>query len=671
MKLKGKINVDVERKLQDAVFVGRLANKDDLATTLIQDPVYLKSELGTDVQFHIKCLSPIPKEVSDQFYFPNEIITGSTVSNNNNRKLSDWIDFDRLPYIELVDKVRAFLENKLIAFTLNVNVKTENVYVELLRVENIPPSDKGYEIIPGPQLRIEEGLEDFENKLVGERKPFTLKHYPHIFDMPEFVYFQGSIFQVGLKPNLNATTYTQKEEEEVWYRSSIEEEFMQLVDLRVEDHLYFIPKDKITYLQELVMNHSLNEKYEEEQLQIEREQRRAENLQTLEEAQKNAVQNKFNKAENDFIQNLNRHAKRSGLFFDEKDLLAFHISAKTNLLTIIGGMSGTGKSQLAKIYGETLGLEYGKELLMIPVSPSYHEPNDVLGYLNPTTGVYHESETGLVRLLLEAEQSPEKMFMVIFDEMNLSQVEHWFSPFISLLEVDEDERYLTLFNESSYCLNDKYKSKIKIRNNIIFVGTVNFDETTKDFSDRLLDRTNVIIPKKLTFEESIQKMLHVQSDMEEEMIPSSMQTSVYRKEWVSDRKKSESLQVFTVEEITLLDAIHELLQQMDRQKGVSFRSALGIAHFLDNIPKKENGELLMDRREAFDIQFTQRILTKINGLSSFVEPLVGTFDGEAYEHGSIADILQSETGQAVSDFQISDQFLKEKAKELMLYGYAK
>ena len=169
-------------------------------------------------------------------------------------------------------------------------------------------------------------------------------------------------------------------------------------------------------------------------------------------------------------------------------------------------MSGTGKSQLAKLYGETMGLQYGNELLMIPVSPSYHEPNDILGYLNPTTGVYYESETGLVDLLLKAQESPEQMFMVIFDEMNLSQVEHWFSPFISLLEVEEKNRYLNLFNENSYCVNPKYKSKIKIGDNVIFVGTVNFDETSKDFSDRLLDRTNVIVPTKMTFKESMDIM---------------------------------------------------------------------------------------------------------------------------------------------------------------------
>ena len=42
-------------------------------------------------------------------------------------------------------------------------------------------------------------------------------------------------------------------------------------------------------------------------------------------------------------------------------------------------------------------------------------------------------------------------------------------------------------------------STIEIGENIIFVGTVNFDETTKELSDRLLDRTNLITLQKFRF----------------------------------------------------------------------------------------------------------------------------------------------------------------------------
>ena len=45
----------------------------------------------------------------------------------------------------------------------------------------------------------------------------------------------------------------------------------------------------------------------------------------------------------------------------------------------------------------------------------------------------------------------------------------------------------------------KPKIVIHVAENIIFVGTINLDETTKDMSDRLIDRAIVINLKKQSF----------------------------------------------------------------------------------------------------------------------------------------------------------------------------
>ncbi|WP_053217015.1 hypothetical protein [Virgibacillus senegalensis] len=665
MKLKKRINPEVERKLNDAIFVGRLVREDELAGTPLGEPVYFKDEFNDDIQFHIKCLSPIPEEVSKQFYFPNKIFTGGTRSSNNYRKLTEWIDYDRIHHFEKKDKIREYFENKIIVFKMNV--KPEYIYVELIKVEDTLPSEKGYSIVPGPQLRLNEEKEDFEKKLVEIHRPFTLKHYPHIFDLPEFIYYQGNLYKIDLKASTNTTTYTQQESHEVVYSPSIDELFMNCVDVRIDDHLFFVQQDRMPDLRDAVDENGRNLNSQVEVGKM-REVNSEQVEETRESKQDQEFEYKYNKAEIDFINLLEKNAKRRGLYFNNEDLFTFHISVKTNLLSIIGGMSGTGKSQLAKLYGETMGLEYGEELLMIPVSPSYHEPNDILGYLNPTTGVYHESETGLVNLLIEAEETPEKMFMVIFDEMNLSQVEHWFSPFISLLELEESNRYLTLFNENSYCVNNKYKPRVKIGNNIIFVGTVNFDETTKNFSDRLLDRTNVIRPTKLSFKESLEIARNEEDTDEIETF--NVQATIYRNEWFNKKESKTSLSFLTAEEVEILDELHNLLNKNDFQKGVSFRVALGISRFLANIPSTEEGQLLINRSVSFDMQVNQRVLTKIKGLESYVEPLVGTYSEKEYFKGEIVDLLTSEKAQQISSFDKSIAFLKSKAKELMLYGYA-
>jgi 5-methylcytosine-specific restriction endonuclease McrBC GTP-binding regulatory subunit McrB len=199
-----------------------------------------------------------------------------------------------------------------------------------------------------------------------------------------------------------------------------------------------------------------------------------------------------------FLRALKQFTVREKLCYEMNDLINFHICVKTNPLTVVAGMSGTGKTQLALSYARMLDLSEEEEtLLFLPISPSYTEPGDLLGYLNSTNGLYVPSETGLTDFLIHAARNPDKMHMVIFDEMNLSQVEYWFAPFISLLEKEEDTRVLQLYGSKANCLNhERYPDSIKVGSNIIFIGTVNMDETTKDFSDRLLDRANIVVLNK-------------------------------------------------------------------------------------------------------------------------------------------------------------------------------
>ncbi|AKP45604.1 MULTISPECIES: hypothetical protein [Bacillus] len=658
MRLLTRMNPEVERKLKDAYFVGRLVSESEIAGTLLDEALKYKDEYNEDIQFYIKCLSPIPEEVSKHFSFQNKILTGNTRSRQNRKLFNELIDYDHLMFYERLEKVRELLEGKLLVFKLDP--KPEFVYVDIVKVENIEPQSK-YALIPGPQLKVEETKKDLEMKLVKKGYPITLNSYPNIFDSPKFIYYEGTLYQVSFNKSNNPTTYSQKDGVDVRF-IEIEDEFAEIVHARIDNDLYFIENKELSNLQDKVYKEgiSLIEQfsYSEPEEGIEQE--------IEDHFTDQNVKRTFNKEEYEFLQRFIEKAQNQyRLFYDEKDMISFHVSVKTNMLTIIGGMSGTGKTQLAKIYGETLGLELGKRMLIIPVSPSYKEPNDVLGFLNPSTGVYHESETGLVSLLLEAEKHPDRIHMVIFDEMNLSQVEHWFSPFISLLELNEEERYLTLFSDQDRCINGHYKSKIKIHNNIIFVGTVNFDETTTDFSDRLLDRANVIYPRKRSF-------IGIKNDYKKyQKVKEVEPLNVIHKAFLKNSSIDDDLlNLLSTDELTLLDQIHELLQTYDKQKGVSFRTVNGIARFIANVPVNEEGEAMISREEAFDFQIVQRILSKIKGIETFVGPLVGTYvDENQYEEGALVKILISETGQKVSKFTNSIKFIKQKAKELMLYGY--
>src|SRR5262249_9658169 len=81
-----------------------------------------------------------------------------------------------------------------------------------------------------------------------------------------------------------------------------------------------------------------------------------------------------------------RHVEASGFRHRRLDLAGFHLSAKCNDLTVLGGLPGTGKSSLPRLYAEALAGEEGaaglKRYLHVGVSPSWLDMRDLLGQVN-------------------------------------------------------------------------------------------------------------------------------------------------------------------------------------------------------------------------------------------------------------------------------------------------
>ena len=61
--------------------------------------------------------------------------------------------------------------------------------------------------------------------------------------------------------------------------------------------------------------------------------------------------------------------------------------------------------------------------------------------------IYRPADTDLVNFLLKAQDDPENLYIVCFDEMNLARAEYYFAQFISVLEKKENPA-LQLYNPS-------------------------------------------------------------------------------------------------------------------------------------------------------------------------------------------------------------------------------
>jgi len=144
----------------------------------------------------------------------------------------------------------------------------------------------------------------------------------------------------------------------------------------------------------------------------------------------------------EFFERFEQHVKNCGYSYRRLDLASFHISVKCSDITILGGLSGTGKSTLPRLYAEALAGESSPpgRYLHVGVSPAWLDMRDLLGHVNSLDRRFEPSESGLFRHLIYAHEEWHRkqqecgIYLVTLDEMNLSHVEHYFSGFLQALE---------------------------------------------------------------------------------------------------------------------------------------------------------------------------------------------------------------------------------------------
>lgn len=244
----------------------------------------------------------------------------------------------------------------------------------------------------------------------------------------------------------------------------------------------------------------------------------------------------------------------------EDDGYSYIAAIKTKPFLILGGFSGTGKSQKVKELAfatcpcdgvlnvsETSPGNY----LLVSVKPNWHDATDITGFRSSVNKNYYV--TDFMRFLVKAKQYEEQHvpFFVCLDEMNLAPVEEYFADFLSVIESRKrraDGKIVTdaivpasVFNDTDYAadfnifmklglelINPDWKADdvsaldaeeqaqafvrqdiveelkrdgLTIPSNVIIIGTVNMDDTTNSFSRKVIDRAMTFETIVGTFEE--------------------------------------------------------------------------------------------------------------------------------------------------------------------------
>lgn len=152
---------------------------------------------------------------------------------------------------------------------------------------------------------------------------------------------------------------------------------------------------------------------------------------------------------------------------------------------VLTGISGSGKTQLALNYALALCDAHESEqeqVRVIPVQPGWYDPSPLLGYVNPIQDTSYRSAPFL-ELLQRAAGDPDRPYVAILDEMNLSHPEQYLAPILSAMETRGWIELHQLGEDST-----TVKQRIQYPTNLAIIGTLNMDETTHGLSDKVLDR---------------------------------------------------------------------------------------------------------------------------------------------------------------------------------------
>lgn len=304
----------------------------------------------------------------------------------------------------------------------------------------------------------------------------------------------------------------------------------------------------------------------------------------------------------DLLPLVSEYIQSAGFQYSYSDLCNFYLSLRTKPFVILAGISGTGKSQLPRLFAKAISANTEP----IAVRPDWNDGSDLLGY-SDLEGRFRPG--ALTKLIVQANADPETPMLVVLDEMNLARVEHYMSDLLSVMEtrtIKEDGTYTTksLFGNTEF--KDEADAErfglLTLPDNLYIIGTVNMDETTHPFSKKVLDRAN-------TIEFSDVDLTGYRSQTVEQVAPIVLTNEQLRGKCIhlSHALAEDSEYVDGV--VDKLAEVNKVLSQANLQIGYRVRDEVAIYMLY-------NHQLgLLDEDVAFDYQLMQKILPRLQGSS--------------------------------------------------------
>ena len=326
-------------------------------------------------------------------------------------------------------------------------------------------------------------------------------------------------------------------------------------------------------------------------------------------------------AEEAALADVERLTRESGFRLSRRVQRAFHAALKCSdisCLTVMAGVSGTGKSAFPDLYARAMGMYF----LPISVEPRWDSPQDLFGFLNYMENRFEATPLGRALVQFNSsefaahcskEMLADRVLMVLLDEMNLARVEYYFSELLSRLEMrrnadlssEEDYRRICTEVFAGYAPEGDHPGCEPVRlyagQNVLFVGTMNEDESTQSLSDKVIDRANVLYFGRPT---------HLEG-RPQEVLPREGWHPISLACWLSWLREPATADLRTDKPIPqLLQNLNSILEQVQRPFG--HRTYRAILSYIYNHPDTCADDAAW-RRPLAD-QIAMRIMPKLRGL---------------------------------------------------------
>lgn len=307
-----------------------------------------------------------------------------------------------------------------------------------------------------------------------------------------------------------------------------------------------------------------------------------------------------------------------GLRFPRRILHAFHTALKTSEwspMTVLAGVSGTGKSELPRLYSHFGGINF----LNLSVQPNWDSQESMLGFFNSIDNKFDAQP--VLRLLAQSQKAQAEgyplgledvMSLILMDEMNLAHVELYFAEFLSKLELRRGRK-----GNEVPSLEVKLGAGIQhydlpLGRNVLWAGTMNQDETTKSLSDKVLDRGIIInFPRPTTLERRRQlKPLGDQAPL--------LSRKLWESWWCRESKFNDD-QILPFK--GFIEDMNTSLSKVGRALG--HRVWQSIEYYMSNYPdvleaqrNNDDAGLVKAMKIAFEDQLVQKVMPKLRGIET-------------------------------------------------------